>query len=41
MGTLIVLMVRDLETMKLMGFWAAIGAALYLFTARARRRDAA
>ena len=38
MGTLIVLMVRDAETMKLMGFWAVIGAALYLTARRSRRR---
>jgi len=30
MGTLIVLMVRDVEMLKLMGFWAVIGAVLYL-----------
>jgi APA family basic amino acid/polyamine antiporter len=38
MGTLIVLMVRDAETMKLMGFWGAIGAVLYLTARRSRRR---
>ena len=35
MGTLIVLLMRDIPTMKLMGFWAVIGAVLYLI---ARRR---
>lgn len=38
MGTLIVLLVRDVEMLKLLGFWSVIGAALYIF-ARRRRRD--
>ena len=38
MGTLIVLLVRDIPTMKLMGFWAVIGAVLYLIARRSRPR---
>ena len=40
MGTLIVLLVRDAATMKLMAFWGAIGAALYVI-ARTRTRAVA
>lgn len=36
MGTLIVLMITDGDTMKLMGFWAVIGAVLYLIARRNR-----
>jgi len=38
MGTLIVLMIRDADTMKLMGFWGLTGAVLYLIARRNRRR---
>jgi amino acid transporter len=36
MGTLIVLLMRDVETLGLLAFWSAIGAVLY-FVARVRR----
>jgi amino acid transporter len=38
MGTLIVLMITDADTMKLMGFWGVIGAVLYLIARRNRPR---
>ncbi len=34
MGTLIVLLVRDVEMLKLLGFWAVIGAVLYVLAHR-------
>ncbi|HWW61358.1 MAG TPA: APC family permease, partial [Thermoanaerobaculia bacterium] len=40
MGTLLVLMLRDLALIKLLAFWAAIGAVLYLVR-RVTRRSAA
>jgi amino acid transporter len=36
MGTLIVLMVRDVEMLKLLAFWSVIGLALYVFARRQR-----